>query len=207
MYIRYSLIAYKKLTPTQRKTHLLQLNDLIPGLTTCSDCTKLPEYDLKDIFLMSEETSIQTKVKANHEYEKLTLDELVDVIEQYETKRDICNAQNNTGNNTSTLSVNENGKRTKQDNENSNSNPGRNKKRRQKPPKKGKDDREKWCRFCSSKGYGFRRVHSHTDAECHLKKNKNDTDNKEYHKKTDQIYTMVQDLQKQLKKRRHNDNE
>ena len=57
------------------------MNDLIPGLTTCIDYEKLPSHDLKDIFLMSEETSIQTKVKAICEHEKLTLDELVNVIE------------------------------------------------------------------------------------------------------------------------------
>ena len=44
---------------------------------------------------MYEETSIQTKFKDNHEYKKLALDELVDVIEQYETKRDVLNTQNN----------------------------------------------------------------------------------------------------------------
>ena len=31
---------------------------LIPSLATCADCSKLPVCDLKDIFLMSKETSI-----------------------------------------------------------------------------------------------------------------------------------------------------
>ena len=66
-----------------------QINDLISGLIVCTDYTKLPEYELKDIFLLAKKTSIQIKVKANDEYKKLSLDNLVSIIEQYETERDI----------------------------------------------------------------------------------------------------------------------
>ena len=59
-----------------------QINDLITGLIVCTDCAKLLEYESKDIFLLAEKTSIQIKVKANHEYEKLSLDDLVDIAEQ-----------------------------------------------------------------------------------------------------------------------------
>ena len=49
-YMRYLLEAYNKLSLNQRKTCLYQMNNLIPGLIICTNCTKLPEYELKDIF-------------------------------------------------------------------------------------------------------------------------------------------------------------
>ena len=69
---------------------------------------------------------------------------------------------------------------------------------RQKPPQKGRDNREKWCRFCSSKRHGYRRVHSHTDAQCHLKKNERDSNDKKFRHKTDYLNTIVADSQKQV---------
>ena len=80
--MRYSLVACNKLSPNQRKTRMHQINDLITDLIVCTDCAKLLEYESKDIFLLAEKTSIQIKVKANHEYEKLSLDDLVDIAEQ-----------------------------------------------------------------------------------------------------------------------------
>ena len=62
---------------------------------------------------MSKETSIQTKVKSNYEHEKLILDELVNIVEQHETKRDTFEAQNKTRKQNSTSSANQNRKRTK----------------------------------------------------------------------------------------------
>ena len=147
-------------------------------------------------------------MKINHEYELLTSQELETILTQFETNEGIIEAQE--ANKKKLSPDNQINKRKTPSlfhKDSSDSNHPNKKNRRNNHNRHRSDTRSRYCTFCAKKGKGFRTVHSHNEVDCRAKKGEQNNDEKRFKKKSEQMFALVSNLQKKVKKLEQKDSD
>ena len=207
-YLRYCLTGPKLHTVAQQLTRIEDINQKLTKFDVCTDATPLLDYEVKDVLMNNQKLKWQSDVKINHEYELLTSQELETILTQFETNEGIMEAQEaNKEKSSPDNQINKRKTPSSFHKDSSDSNRPNKKNRRNNHNRHRSDIRSRYCAFCAKKGKGFRTVHSHNEVDCRAKKGEQNNDEKRFKKKSEQMFALVSNLQKKVKKLEQKDSD